>query len=145
MRQIHMYTPENMPDPYDVIGESMTVLGAGDLSKEFEVHIQTGKKNGGPPPHTHSWDEGFYVLEGEVEITLNGKATLLKAGSYVHIPAMTLHGYRNVTEGAKMLAVVSDPRGGEFFTSVAKRVPVNPVSLPKLLEVAEEYGVEFKV
>ena len=145
MRQIHIYHTEDMPKPVNVVGESIAVLGAGDLSKEFEVHLQSGQKDGGPPPHTHPWDEGFYILEGEVEITLNGKATILKAGSYVHIPANTLHCYRNVTQGAKMLAVVSDPMGGEFFKNVHNLMPDNPEALPKLLKVGEDYGVEFKV
>ena len=48
---------------------------------------------GGPPPHSHDWDESFYVLRGEVEIVCDGNTAVLGAGSLVHVPRGTVHGY----------------------------------------------------
>jgi len=39
--------------------------------------------------------------------------------------------------------VVSDPRGGQFFAAV-DRLKV-PEDLPRILEIAESYGVRFLV
>ncbi len=42
-----------------------------------------------------------------------------------------------------MIGVVSDPRGGQFFAAVDQlRVPED---LPRILEIAEAYGVIFLV
>ncbi|BCX67420.1 cupin domain-containing protein [Pseudomonas izuensis] len=141
MRTTHVI--EAPPPPYNVVGEAITVLAGGDLSKPFEMHIQVGVQGGGPPPHFHPWDEAFYVVEGEVEVTVEGKSTTVPAGGYVHIPAGTIHAYKNISSTAKMIGVVSDPRGGQFFAAM-DRFKV-PEDLPKIFEVAERYGVTFLV
>lgn len=139
MRTVHVL--ETPPASVNVVGEKITVLAGGDLTKPFELHIQEGVLGGGPPPHFHPWDEAFYVVEGQVEVTVEGKSTTVPAGGYVHIPAGTIHAYKNISSTAKMIGVVSDPRGGQFFTAMDQfKVPGD---LPRILEVAERFGVTF--
>ena len=107
MRQMHVISNEKIPAALNIVGEKVTVLAADDSSKPFEVHLQEGKAGDGPPPHNHPWDEAFYVLEGQVELIIEGEGTLLDQGSYVHIPANTSHAYRNVSPVTKLLAIVS--------------------------------------
>jgi mannose-6-phosphate isomerase-like protein (cupin superfamily) len=143
MRTVHVIEPERKPDPVNVVGETITILAGGDLSKPFEVHIQEGVQGGGPPPHFHPWDEAFYVIDGQVEVTVAGKATIVSPGGYVHIPAGTVHAYKNISATAKMIGVVSDPRGGQFFAAVDQlKVPQD---LPRILAIAENFGVTFLV
>ncbi|WP_095193520.1 cupin domain-containing protein [Pseudomonas sp. Irchel 3A7] len=141
MRTTHVI--EVPPEPYSVVGEAITVLAGGDLSKPFEMHIQEGVQGGGPPPHFHPWDEAFYVVDGQVQVTVEGKSTTVSAGGYVHIPAGAIHAYKNISTTAKMIGVVSDPRGGQFFAAM-DRFKV-PEDLPRIFEVAERYGVTFLV
>lgn len=83
------------------------------------------------------------MIDGQVEVTVEGTATTISAGGYVHIPGGTIHAYRNVSATAKMIGVVSDPRGGRFFAAVDRlRVPED---LPRILEIAEAHGVTFLV
>ncbi|MDI3357404.1 cupin domain-containing protein [Pseudomonas sp. UYIF39] len=143
MRMVHVIEPEKKPDPVNVVGEAITILAGGDLSKPFEVHIQEGVQGGGPPPHFHPWDEAFYVIDGQVEVTVAGKATTVFPGGYVHIPAGTVHAYKNISATAKMIGVVSDPLGGQFFAAMDQlKVPQD---LPRILEIAESFGVTFLV
>ncbi|TPG79999.1 cupin domain-containing protein [Pseudomonas mandelii] len=143
MRTVHVIEPEKKPDPVNVVGETITILAGGDLSKPFEVHIQEGVQGGGPPLHFHPWDEAFYVIDGQVEVTVAGKATTVFPGGYVHIPGGTIHAYKNVSATAKMIGVVSDPRGGQFFAAVDQlKVPQD---LPRILAIAESFGVTFLV
>ena len=79
MRTVHVIEPEKTPDPVNVVGEAITILAGGDLSKPFEMHIQEGVQGGGPPPHFHPWDEAFYVIDGQVEVTVAGKSTTVFA------------------------------------------------------------------
>jgi quercetin dioxygenase-like cupin family protein len=145
MRTSHVISGAQPPAQLSVLGESVTVFGEGDASKPFEVHIQEGRRGGGPPPHHHPWDEAFYVLEGKVALTLEGATQVLGPGSYVHVPAHTVHAYENVSETAKLLAVVSDCRGGEMFAALDERVRVLPQDLPLVQEVGRDFGVEFLV
>lgn len=143
MRTVHVIPPEKTPGPVNVVGEAITVLAGGDLSKPFEMHIQEGVQGGGPPLHFHPWDEAFYVTDGQVEVTVEGKSTTVSAGGYVHIPGGSIHAYKNISATARMIGVVSDPRGGQFFTAVDRlRVPED---LPRILEIAEAHGVTFLI
>ena len=85
------------------------------------------------------------MLEGQVSLTLEGEAHLLGPGSYAHLPAGTVHAYENVSETAKLLAVVSDCRGGEMFVALDERVRALPQDLPLVQEIGRDYGVEFLV
>lgn len=141
MRTVHVIDAGNVPAPVNVVGETITILAGGDLSKPFEVHIQEGVQGGGPPPHFHPWDEAFLVIDGQVEVTVEGKATTISAGGYVHIPGGSIHAYKNISPTAKMIGVVSDPRGGQFFAAMDQfKVPED---LPRILEIAERYDVTF--
>jgi quercetin dioxygenase-like cupin family protein len=143
MRTVHIIEPAKKPAPVNVVGEAITILAGGDLSKPFEMHIQEGVQGGGPPPHFHPWDEAFYVIDGQVEVTVEGKSTVVSSGGYVHIPGGSIHAYKNISATAKMIGVVSDPRGGQFFAAVDQlKVPED---LPRILEIAEGYGITFLV
>ena len=149
MRTTHIFSTDNRPDPVDIVGEKVTILGENDLSKPFEAHIQEGLEGGGPKPHHHPWDEAFFVLEGEVELTLgqpgdveliHGKEThFLSAGGYVHIPGDTVHGYTNKSPKTVLLGIVSDSKGGQLFRAMDK-IPF-PEGLPQVIEVAEKFGL----
>jgi len=143
MRTVHVIEPEKKPEPVNVVGEAITILAGGDLSKPFEMHLQEGVQGGGPPLHFHPWDEAFYVIEGQVEVTVEGKSTTVSSGGYVHIPGGSIHAYKNISATAKMIGVVSDPRGGQFFAAMDQlKVPED---LSRIVEVAERYGVTFLV
>ncbi|WP_030128989.1 cupin domain-containing protein [Pseudomonas sp. QTF5] len=141
MRTVHVIEAGKTPTPVKVVGETITILAGGDLTKPFEVHIQEGVQGGGPPLHFHPWDEAFYVIDGQVEVTVEGQSTTVSTGGYVHIPAGSIHAYKNISPAAKIIGVVSDPRGGQFFAALDQlRVPED---LPRILEISEGFGVTF--
>ena len=47
------------------------------------------------PPHRHAHEEMLFIREGQVEVTVNGQATLLGPGSCAYLASNDLHGYRN--------------------------------------------------
>lgn len=48
------------------------------------------------PAHTHkTLEEIFYFLQGEGEVTLNGKSNLVKSGDRIIVPAGVSHEIRN--------------------------------------------------
>ncbi len=48
----------------------------------------------GPPPHTLTQDELFYVLEGEITLIAGSLKTVAKAGTLAYIPAHCIHSFR---------------------------------------------------
>ncbi len=69
--------PHSREPSLQVLGVSVTVLANNTKSSSYGVTLQEGEAGMGPPPHSHVWDESFYVLEGSVEFTSNGVAKKL--------------------------------------------------------------------
>ena len=49
------------------------------------------------PVHSHPHEQWTYILEGQMEFTLNGETQLLLPGMGAYIPSNALHGARAVT------------------------------------------------
>jgi quercetin dioxygenase-like cupin family protein len=49
-------------EPMSVLGVRITVLAANTATQGYEITLQEGEEGAGPPPHSHDWDESFYVL-----------------------------------------------------------------------------------
>lgn len=60
--------------------------------------IELGQ-GGYSPKHTHDWPHINYILEGSGSLHINGKDTLVEAGSYAYVPAGSLHQYKNEGSG----------------------------------------------
>jgi quercetin dioxygenase-like cupin family protein len=130
--------------PMRVLGVRITVLAANTATQGYEITLQEGDEGAGPPPHSHDWDESFYVLRGEVEINCEGKVLTLGPGSLVHLPRGTVHGYRFGPGGGGMLEVSSHGgRATEMFKNVGKEFPRADGDIPKLLGLLLENGVRI--
>lgn len=64
---------------------------------------------GGPPAHHHnSYDEAFYVLEGEMEFCVDDVTAPVAAGSLAWVPRGATHAFRNPsTDPARMLVITT--------------------------------------
>lgn len=59
----------------------------------MNVEVPSGS---GVPPHSHAIEEeAYFVLDGVLEMTVNGAQFQLRAGDYAHVPPGAVHGYRN--------------------------------------------------
>jgi quercetin dioxygenase-like cupin family protein len=113
-----------------VVGDTYTILlGGADTAGRLcliDMHIPPG---GGPPPHRHDFEETFSLLEGELEFTFRGAASVARAGETVHIPANAPHQFRNVSRRPARLLCLCSPAGQEeLFAAVG--VPVATRTTP---------------
>lgn len=70
----------------------------------------------GPPPHRHGdQDEAFYVLEGEVELTLGNETFIATPGTFAFVPRGRRHAFANPTSEAASLLAITTPSGFEGF------------------------------
>ena len=62
------------------------------------------------PRHAHVEEQLFVVLEGELEMDLDGEVRLMRAGECALIPAWVPHSVRSLDAPAYQLDVFSPPR-----------------------------------
>jgi mannose-6-phosphate isomerase-like protein (cupin superfamily) len=66
---------------------------------KFSVHESSLAPNSEPhPPHHHKGEEMFLILDGTLEVTINGTSSRLTRGSVAFIGSGDQHGIRNVGE-----------------------------------------------
>ena len=70
----------------NVIGTQVTVLASEKDIRDQQITVQSGDEGTGPPPHSHDWDESFYVTKGLIEFTCGGETSVCGAGTLVHVP-----------------------------------------------------------
>jgi quercetin dioxygenase-like cupin family protein len=62
--------------------------------------------------HFHSEEEVYEVIEGELEVTIDGRSQIAKAGIVAIVPANSPHSVRALTDGR--LIVVDHPARPDF-------------------------------
>jgi quercetin dioxygenase-like cupin family protein len=135
-----------------VVGDRYTFAVTGaETDGAYAVVDAWVSPGGGPPPHRHSReDEAFFVLDGAVDITVNGETRTVRAGESASAPRGSIHNFRNNTDApAHMLFIVS-PAGFENYlaevgvaaTEAEGDTPPEQ-DMDKLMSCAARYGLEF--
>jgi len=135
-------TPEQREVPLSVLGTHVTILASNAATQSYGITFQQGDEGTGPPPHSHDWDEAFYVLDGEVVFLCDGHAHACLPGTLVHVPRGTVHGFQYGKGGGKMLEITGqNGLAAQMFTAIDREVPAGPPDIPKVLAVLERHGV----
>jgi quercetin dioxygenase-like cupin family protein len=134
--------PGDAPNPLKLVGEQITVLASGAQTGSYEIFLQIGPENSGPPPHSHPWDESFYVIKGEIAFGIDKSEMTAVPGTLVHLPAGTTHWFRFGKGGGEMISMTSREAASRMFTDIAREIsPENP-DLGKLVEIGRRHGLE---
>lgn len=135
-------TPEGRERPLNVVGTEVTVLASNAVTQSYGITLQRGDEDTGPPPHSHDWDEAFYVLTGEIEFVCDGRVHVCVPGTLVHIPRGTVHRFQYGAGGGQMLEISGpNARSAEMFAAIDRASVAGPPDVPKLLQVLEQNGV----
>ena len=125
--------------------EHLNVLGAvasitadaGDTDGEFTVVdmlVPPGFENG---LHSHEQSEVIHVLDGEIQLHVEGEDSRLGPGATGYVAGSEKHGFRVDGEDAAQALFVFTPAGVEDFFRAAGE-PVADRSLPEPREVSED-------
>lgn len=140
--QSFVLKPDQREQPLNVVGTQVTVLASNAATQSYGITFQQGDEGTGPPPHSHDWDESFYVLKGEIEFLCDEKSHKCIPGTLVHVPRGTVHGFRYGKGGGQMLEITGQGAlAAQMFTAVDNEIPVGSADIPKLLDVLERNGV----
>ena len=135
-------TPNAGSEQYHVLGETLRPMLTNAMGSSIEIFDTTGTAGGGPPPHTHKWEEVYIVLSGTMDVHLDGTTRRLGPGDYAHVPANTPHGYTTVDE-TRFLTIVTRGNAARFFKQVSSEVEMNPPDIAGVLRVGAENGIHF--
>ena len=135
-------------------GSLMTFLATGeDTHGQFALIEAVARKGNVPPPHIHHReDEIFYVLEGEVVVSVGDRTIKGTPGTMVFLPRDVAHSFTIESEQSRMLILLTPAGLERWFKEFS--VPAQAMTLPpadgpaygqvqRMLEAAPRYGLEF--
>ncbi len=92
----------------------------------------------------HGVAETIYVVDGEFEMTVDGRSSRLAAGQAVHVPAGVVHSGGNVGPIAGRRVVLFSPAGMEkFFLEVGTTSAAEEINVSDAVASAIRHGWEF--
>jgi quercetin dioxygenase-like cupin family protein len=135
-------------------GHLMTFLATGeDTQGRFALIEAVARKGNVPPPHIHHReDETFYVLEGEMNVSVGDQTIKATPGAMVFLPRDVVHSFTIDSDQARIL-ILATPAGIEGYFQECS-APAPAMTLPpavetpygeiqKMLPVALKFGIEF--
>lgn len=137
---------------FSAVGDKYTFLATGEQTGgAYTLADAIVPPGGGPPPHIHSReDESFYVLEGEITFTVDGRDVAAPVGTFVQAPRGIPHAFKNRTDAPARMLILCVPAGfekfmAEFATELpspdAPSLPPTPEDIAKLVRLAPQYGI----
>lgn len=105
----------------------------GDRSTVEEIRVPAGF--GGPPPHFHQkTNHSWYVIEGELRLSVAGESYDLTPGGFVHIPVGTSHTFANASASDARMVEFTTPGGFDrYLDELAEAFPAGADLDPKLM------------
>lgn len=126
-----------------VWGDRYSFKATGDETNGAHALLEMNVNPGsGTPPHQHlAEDEMFYVVEGELTLSVGGQTQVAGPGSYVAVPRGETHYWANQSDDVVKALVFLVPAGFEQFlmrigVPVSEEHPTPPPVTPDMIESA---------
>ena len=98
----------------------------------------------GAPPHRHAEREAFYVLCGEVMLTVDGTDHILRAGGFHQVEPNQPHRFHNSGDAPASMINISQPGGhGDFFRAAHALLESGRFTPENAAAMSREYGIEI--
>ncbi|WP_320674046.1 cupin domain-containing protein [Prochlorococcus sp. MIT 1341] len=127
----------------EVLGDKVILrLTSNDTNSKYSVLEFETPEGVGQPPHSHNWDETYIVVEGELDLNVNGVSTVVSAGRSIDVPAGTIHAPISKKKITRYV-MVAQPGGVE---SVFTSLEANSSSLDdmeRVVEIVTKEGVNI--
>ena len=135
-----------------VLGDTYRIVVGGEQTNGVYALIDMLiPPKGGPGPHSHAtFQEAFYILDGEIKVITKEKIYTATKSSYVNIPFDgPVHKFTNETDRVAHIVCITTPAGMEkMFLELGKPVAagtllpipqMTPEELKRLQGIAEKY------
>ncbi|RXR18257.1 cupin domain-containing protein [Flavobacterium amnicola] len=96
----------------------------------YEIEMEANAR--GPKLHYHKqMDETFIIEEGTLTVLTGNGEVQAEAGTVIHIPRLSVHGYNNNSDGIVKMKMIFNPGFGreDFFRKMYQMLEENPDDL----------------
>jgi quercetin dioxygenase-like cupin family protein len=132
--------------PIQVLSDQLRLLlRSADSPFQMSAMVVMGPPGGFVPSHRHAREEeGYFILEGELALTIGDETRTLAAGDFGHAPPQTVHGYANPGQApVRFLAWTVGGPIDRFFEAMSERVTQMPRDAEAMAEITAHFGVEM--
>ncbi len=130
------------------------ILATGETTDgQYSLMEQLCPENSGPPPHTHTQREMFYILDGKITFLVGDETIVGSAGSFVNVPPGVVHSFRVDSKTARILnsytpagferMIIETARPAEARTLPPKNLPPMGADMERVRRVIEEVGMKW--
>lgn len=115
---------------YWFLGVLWIILVDGEQTDgRYSLMEQLMPHNAGPAPHVHPFnDEGFYVMEGAMDMRVGNETINAHAGTSVWIPRRTVHAFKVTSPTCRVLNSFAPAGMEQLIKSLAR--PADRYELP---------------
>jgi len=149
-----LVVPPGEGDAYWSVGDLLTFkVGPQHTDGAWSMAETTVMPGGGPPPHIHRReDETFYLLDGQLNLTLGDDVFIANPGDAFFLPRDLVHTFHNPGSKPARMIVLAGPCGFEKFILTFARPksesvnppPVRKEDIDRLIATAPQFGIEMK-
>ena len=111
------------------IGHDEVTLKVDSVNADdgFSFIEYAGTAQPGPPPHVHrTFEECWFILEGQVDFTVNGTMTRGRVGSFLLVPRGATHSFQVVGPApARWIGVFSPGKYVHLLEELGELVPAD--------------------
>lgn len=129
----------------NVIGDHQKVKLTGKDTNGLYTLIEQNNQPGAViPPHMHeNEDEVFQVMEGQVEMSIGDKTTILNTGDLIFCPKGIPHSWKVVGEVKAKAMLSIFPAGIEAMFEELSQLPAGPPDFDKVVQICGKYKVRI--
>ena len=129
-------------------GKVRIIAGASSTDTSFSLVEVMDAPGTGAPLHVHHGEaEGFYILDGSIELTCGAQKVVGQAGDFVYAPKDVPHKYVVVGDRpARLLLLFSRPGFERFFAeggAPLDQPPAGPPDADAFRRLVEKYDMEL--
>jgi quercetin dioxygenase-like cupin family protein len=133
--------------PSQIMARGADTLGTYDVTRGKSA------SGSGAPPHVHAFDEGFYMLGGEMTFHAGNESVHLERGDFINIRGGTAHFPENESKAPADVLVVCAPAGfADFQIAVGERAagPDGPFAeappdfLERMTTAGRDFGIDLE-
>ncbi|MCU0919190.1 MAG: cupin domain-containing protein [Burkholderiaceae bacterium] len=132
--------------PIQVLSDQLRLLlRSADSPFRMSAMVVDVPAGGSVPPHRHAQEEeGYFVLDGELTLTIGEDTRTLAAGDFGHVPPRAVHAYANRSAApVRFLAWTVGGPMDEFFEAMSRHVKRMPQDAPAMAQLTARFGVQM--
>lgn len=133
-----------MEERIDLPGNAIRVLAHGQATDGAYTVVEMSFAPGyRVPPHIHAnEDEATFVLQGELDVMLDGQRSTVGPGQFVLKPKGKVHAMENAgSESARFLEIYTPGGLENYFRDLARLFAAGEVTPGSVALVQEKFGI----